>query len=187
MICFGDENIGNYDTVGNPAEYRGKSFTWQKGRQLASVSDKKETIAFDYDANGRRIQKYASGVRTKYAYAGNQLIREERGDENNIPYFGDDLVAGDNLVEGDGIVVDSINKSVLEYLYGHSGIEGFVYNGAKYYFRRNVQGDMTRIYAIDGSLTTCYMMAICPTIKFLHLRAVRALVFIHKRDSLRSR
>lgn len=95
-------------------------------------------------------------MRTKFAYAGNQLIYEERCDENNIPYFGDDLVAGDNLVEGDGIIVDSINKSVLEYLYGHSGIEGFVYNGAKHYFRRNVQGDVTRIYAIDGSLTACY-------------------------------
>lgn len=57
------------------------------------------------------------------------------------------------LCEGDGIVVDSKNKSVLEYFYGHSGIKGFVYNGAKYYFRRNVQGDVTRIYAIDGSLT----------------------------------
>lgn len=92
LISYGDEKIGNYDTIGNPAEHRGKSLTWQKGRQLARVTDNRETITFTYDANGRRIQKFASGVRTKYAYAGNQLIREERGDENNIPYFGDDLV-----------------------------------------------------------------------------------------------
>lgn len=37
-----------------------------------------------YDSIGNSTQKYASGVRTKYAYAANQRYREKRGDENKI-------------------------------------------------------------------------------------------------------
>ena len=87
---------------------------------------------------------------------GDTLIREERGDENNTIYFGDDLVSGDNFADGGGIILDGVNKTVVEYIHSPEGVVGLKYDGKEYYFRRNIQGDITRIYAIDGTLQACY-------------------------------
>lgn len=151
LVAFGDEGIQGYDSIGNPASYRGKNFTWQKGRQLASaVTEEGEVLSFTYDARGRRTGKSGQGEGTKYVYAGDTLIREERYDKDDMLCFGDDLIAGDARILG------SVSRDELEYLYGQEGITGLVCNGEKYYFRRNVQGDITRIYALDGTLQACY-------------------------------
>ena len=42
-----------YDEIGNPTTYRGKSATWAYGRQLQSFDGN----TYTYDARGRRLSK----------------------------------------------------------------------------------------------------------------------------------
>ena len=51
MMSFGNQAC-EYDSMGNPTKYRGKSATW-KGRQLLSYAG----VDFTYDGRGRRITK----------------------------------------------------------------------------------------------------------------------------------
>ena len=82
-----------YDTIGNPTTYRGKSATWQYGRQLTAFDGN----IFSYDAAGRRTAK--NGITFTYDSNGN-LIKQSNGLEflydhtgvfavkhNGSPYF----------------------------------------------------------------------------------------------------
>ena len=65
-----------YDALGNPLTYDGRTYTWTKGRQLASISGLAD---YTYDAQGRRIKKVIGGVTTNYTYSGNLLMRQSDG------------------------------------------------------------------------------------------------------------
>lgn len=80
-----------YDTQGNPLTYDGRTYTWQKGRQLASISG---VATYTYDAFGRRTKKVVGSTTTTYTYAGNLLMRQQTG--SNIMDFSYD--AGGNAV-----------------------------------------------------------------------------------------
>lgn len=56
-----------YDAIGNPLTYRdGMTFTWQYGRQLASVTKDGVTSSYVYNADGGRHSKTVDGVTTSY-------------------------------------------------------------------------------------------------------------------------
>ena len=61
-----------YDVIGNPTTYRGKSATWAYGRQLATYDGN----TFAYDARGRRTAK--NGITFTYDSNGN-LIKQSNG------------------------------------------------------------------------------------------------------------
>ena len=74
----------------------------------------------------------ANGLRTKkndtfYTYIGGKLIREES------------------------------SGRTIDYIYANDGITGIKYNGAVYLFRKNVFGDVTHIYDMNGVLHARYI------------------------------
>ena len=58
--------------------------------------------------------------------------------------------------EGDRLLSESRNGTPIRYVYGASGVIGFKYNGANYYFVRNLQGDVTRIVDANNQIVAQY-------------------------------
>ena len=132
LLSFNNEMDGinescEYDALGNPTTYRGRTLVW-RGRRLISYGKGAKRATYTYDANSVRTSKTVTdGINTltsEFIYDGNNLIAERR--------------------EGKWIY----------YLYGVDGIAGFRYEGVTYLYRKNIQGDITHIYDIraDGSL-----------------------------------
>ena len=51
---------------------------------------------------------------------------------------------------------ESDGTKTITYYHGGSGIVGFNYNGTDYYFRKNLQGDVTEIYTSAGAKVASY-------------------------------
>ena len=49
------------------------TYAWQHGRQLASMSKSGSSIAYGYNADGKRISKTVNGTTYNYSYLGDQL------------------------------------------------------------------------------------------------------------------
>ena len=118
-----------YDAVGNPLSYRdGMSFTWQNGRQLASLQTEDNSVTYKYDSNGMRTQKDADGVKTNYYYdSSNNLIGLSKG-----------------------------NNTLLFYYNSNGNVTSFKYNGEMYYYIKNLQGDIVKIIDQSGAEAASY-------------------------------
>jgi RHS repeat-associated protein len=117
-----------YDDGGNPLTYNGYTFTWQRGRQLATASNGTNIIAYQYNDEGIRTQKTVNGVVHKYFLDGDKVIQEQIGTNDVIWYYYD---SDDSLV-------------------------GFELNGTNYYYARNAQSDITAIVNSTGTLVASY-------------------------------
>ena len=87
---------------------------------------------YKYGADGIRTEKTVNGTVHKYYAEGETLHFETRTN------------AGGGMQK-------------LWYYYDGSGICGVEYNGTVYYFQKNLQGDVTRIYDGNGSLVAQYV------------------------------
>ena len=72
---------------------------------------------------------------------------------NGIRYKKNDTVY---TLDGNKILRESDGTRTLTYYHGGSGIIGFHYNGTDYYFRKNLQGDVTEIYTSAGLKVASY-------------------------------
>ncbi|QHC05906.1 type IV secretion protein Rhs [Anoxybacillus sp. PDR2] len=75
LVRFGDETI-TYDANGNRLEDGQYRYEWNEADQLVSVTRKGEStpfVTYQYDDDGRRIQKNVNGVVTNYHYQGDSL------------------------------------------------------------------------------------------------------------------
>ena len=115
-----------YDQLGNPTVYRDMTCTWNLTRLLTSVKDGTNTINFEYDIFGRRTRKFCNDSETVFEYDENNLIRQIH------------------------------NGKTTEFIYGKNGIVGFVYDNKTYYFRKNIFGDVERIYNDNGTVVGRY-------------------------------
>ena len=111
-----------YDAIGNPLNYHhGKSFTWN-GRQLATMQKTGCTASYTYNSNGIRTSKTVNGVTTTYRLEGTKILSE------------------------------TTNNVTTQYIYDTGdSIIGFIYSGQIYYFDKNAQGDIIRIYNTSGT------------------------------------
>ena len=117
-----------YDAIGNPLTYDGYTYTWQKGRQLKSISGNGQSLSFQYNADGLRTKKTAGSKATEYLYAGGLLISQTDGTDT------------------------------LSYLYAPNGeMLGVRRNQYNYYFMRNVQGDVIGLYNCYGEINSRYV------------------------------
>lgn len=116
----------SYDELGNPTEYKGQDFEWTRGRMLSSGSQRGNNFTYKYDANNLRYEKTVNGTRTQYYYNGERLQGEKRG-----------------------------NK-VIYYFYGLEGVAGMVYDGAYYFFEKNIVGDVIGIYSSNHTKVASY-------------------------------
>ena len=53
--------------------------------------------------------------------------------------------------DGDVLVGEKSNSDYTQYLYDASGIIGMIYNGAYYYFEKNLFGDVIKAYDSNGA------------------------------------
>ncbi len=119
-------------------EPRGELFTYDKlgnpivyrGHTLSWANGRQLTkfgeVKYEYGADGQRTSREVEKVKHEYAYLEGKLF-SERWSGNELRYY-----------------------------YDESGVCGIHYDGTKYYFRKNVQGDVTAIYKADGSRVALY-------------------------------
>ena len=84
---YGDDDWGDlltsldgqtisYDTIGNPTNDGTRSYTWQHGRQLASMTKGDVTWTYNYNNAGLRTGRSGTnGTSYKYVYNGSQLVQ----------------------------------------------------------------------------------------------------------------
>ena len=83
LLTYGTEAC-EYDDIGNPETYRGKSVSWNNGRQMTSY----DGTAFTYDGLGRRLSK----GNITYTYDSNNRVIKQ---SNGLEFFYDNTgVAG---------------------------------------------------------------------------------------------
>ena len=61
LTAFNGKSI-TYDAIGNPLSDGTWTYAWQHGRQLASMSKSGSSIAYGYNADGKRISKTINGT-----------------------------------------------------------------------------------------------------------------------------
>ena len=114
-------------------QYRdGMNFTWVNGRKLGSVTQNGTTTTFNYDGEGNRIRKVSGNTTVEYIVIGGTICGEIRTENGTT--------------------------TTLHYLFDENGARiGFVVNGTNtYYYRFNLQGDVTGIYDAAGNLVAEY-------------------------------
>ena len=111
-----------YDGMGNPTSYRGWSFTWQGGRQLAVAEKGTTSLSFQYNETGLRTRKTVGSEIHRYVYRGSTLAAEITG--SYALYFNYD--ARGEIVGFDTAI------------------------GGHYFFIKNLQGDVIGIVDVDG-------------------------------------
>ena len=118
------------DALGNPLRYaNGTNYimTWTKGRQLAKTVNGGVTTTYTYNADGIRTSKTVGGVTTVYALDGTTILAEQK----------------------DGVVI--------RYFYDANGSPvGFMYNGTRYHYEKNLQGDIVAILNYAGTALVTY-------------------------------
>ena len=152
LTLFGLKSI-TYDSLGCVKTYDGWTYGWNKGRltsiQKGSLSTSRESYGFTYNAYGQRTKvtysffpdvaqqiDYLASSTTEYTYDNSgRLIRESYSGRYN-----------DNT---------TVSREYI-FLYDESGIVGclFAKNGATpaaYFYRKNLQGDVTAIYNESGN------------------------------------
>lgn len=98
-----------------------------KGRQLSSLQKDENMVNYTYNSDGFRTYKIVNGVETTYQ------------------------------IDKTKIVSETTNRSIKWYIYDESdSIIGFEYNDQVYYFEKNAQGDVVRIFDADGNFVSEY-------------------------------
>ncbi len=118
-----------YDTIGNPLSDSNWSYTWQHGRQLASMTKGSTTWTYTYDANGMRTKRSDGYYEYEYVYNGSKLVRmdvighafEFTYDASGTPLticWDEELFYYVTNSQGDVVgILDDTGNEVVRYLY----------------------------------------------------------------------
>ena len=128
-----------YDSSGNPTKYKGKTLEWE-GKRLAryNESDMKYTD-LSYDGNGLLAGYFYSNT---YSIWGGATFTTTMTRE--ITRDGDRILS-EKVTEYNPETNSTTVKNIM-YAYDEKGVSGMTVGGKKYYFVRNVFGDVTAIY-----------------------------------------
>ena len=120
-----------YDAIGNPLNWHNAASMLWDGRKLTYFSEDAldHGIAFAYNSDGIRTKK------TLYDYDGPTITHNYILDGSTI--------LKETITSGSG-------TSTLYYYYDESGVSGLEYNGTKYSYVKNLQGDVIRIINANG-------------------------------------
>ena len=128
MLTSYDGNTITYDTIGNPLTDGTWTYTWQNGRELASMSNGATTWTYTYDANGMRKTRSDGTTTYTYLYNGSQLMQMWKNDTD-----------------------------VLHFYYDASGTPVAVkHNGTLYYYVTTLQGDVLMLLDSAGNELVAY-------------------------------
>jgi len=127
-----------YDEIGNPLSYDGWAYKWKAGRMLHSMENDSINAQFTYDHTGLRAKKSvggANGVHTLYTLNGKKITHIRKGPNN----------------------ASDPDATQMHFFYDAQGRPAIVrYNGADYAYLHNLQGDVTGIVDMDGTLVVQY-------------------------------
>ena len=127
LLTFLDGDIFSYDEIGNPLDDGNRTYTWQHGRQLASMSDGTTTWTYTYDANGLRTKRTDGTHTYTYVYNGSLLTRM------------------------------TVGSDTFYFTYNASGTPLTVSIGTMtYYYVTNLQGDVIGILNSSGEQLVTY-------------------------------
>ena len=114
-------NAITYDGIGNPLTWGNRTFTWEHGRQLATLTENGTTWSYTYSADGMRTSRTNGTATYTYTYNGSQLVQM------------------------------TVGSSTLRFAYDATGTPLSVnYNGTTYYYVTNIQGDVVAIVNASG-------------------------------------
>ena len=149
LTCYKNGNI-SYDTIGNPLiYYNGARFSWEQGRQLATVSYNGKNITYQYNSDGIRIGKNVDGEQTTYLVDVSGTIQAlTRGNETLIFFYdstgrreGFSYYDGESLIDNcyyiynaQGDVTDIVNDGLnilVSYICNSSYLLGFRHHSRK--------------------------------------------------------
>ena len=91
-------------------------------------------------SNGRNLRRYGNNT---FSYGADNI----RYKKNNIVY----------TLDGNTILQETDGTKTIKYYYGNGGVIGFNYNGADYYYEKNLQGDVIALLDAHGDLVAEYV------------------------------
>ena len=127
LLTSYDGRTITYDGIGNMLSDGLRTYTWEHGRQLQSVTVGNTAWYNYYDENGIRTERTRGTVSYKYSYEGGKL-----------KYM-------------------SVGANKLYFTYDFNGAPLSVnYNGTEYYYVTNLQGDVVAILNAAGTAVVTY-------------------------------
>ena len=133
LTAFGGESF-TYDEIGNPLIYYNGSdyilFSWENGRQLATLTKGVYDLSFEYNNEGIRTSKTVNGATHIYHLSGSLVMAEEW--EDHLVLY---------LYDADG---SPIGMQYRNSLYGKGQFD-------TYWFEKNLQGDVVAVYNQAGT------------------------------------
>ena len=137
-------NYFAYDSSGNPTKYKGKTLTWEGKRLTKYSASSTSNMDLSYDGSGMLIGYTQSDTYTDWAGAQytNVYSREMTRDG--------DRILTEKVTSIDGALLTNDVKNV-KYMYDAKGVSGMIVDGTKYYFRKNIFGDVVEIYNESGA------------------------------------
>jgi RHS repeat-associated protein len=135
LVDFDGESIA-YNEIGNPLSYMGKTLEWQNGRQL-------KTWNLDTQNTNYRVEN-EQHINLRFVYDG-QGRRIKKGST----VFTYDI--------GGKLIQQSDGANTLEFIYDGSGLSGVRHECAEYVYRRDVFGNITNIFDLNGTCVVKYV------------------------------
>ena len=128
-----------YDDSGNPTKYKGKTLEWE-GKRLAKYNESDKCyVKLNYDGNGLLAGYFYSNT---YSIWGGATFTTTMTRE--ITRDGDRILS-EKVTEYNPETNSTTVKNIM-YAYDEKGVSGMTVGGKKYYFVRNIFGDVTAIY-----------------------------------------
>ena len=134
VLYEGQSQTSDLPSSGNPVTYyNGKdyTFTWTKGRQLASATVDGKQVSYTYDMSGVRNSKTVNGTTYNYTTLSGKVMRQQWGNKS-LEFIYDDGNQPFAMIYNDG------STSTL------------------YYYVLNAQGDVIALLNANGTLAASY-------------------------------
>ena len=134
ILYEGQTQTSDLPSSGNPVTYyNGKdyTFTWTKGRQLASATVDGKQVSYTYDMSGVRTSKTVNGTTYNYTTLSGKVMRQQWGNKS-LEFIYDDGNQPFAMIYNDG------STSTL------------------YYYVLNAQGDVIALLNANGTLAASY-------------------------------
>ena len=134
VLYEGQSQTSDLPSSGNPVTYyNGKdyTFTWTKGRQLASATVDGKQVSYTYDMSGVRTSKTVNGTTYNYTTLSGKVMRQTWGNKS-LEFVYDDGNQPFAMIYNDG------STSTL------------------YYYVLNAQGDVIALLNANGTLAASY-------------------------------
>ena len=131
LTSYNGQSI-TYDAMGNPLFYRGMTMSWEKGRELTSLTKSGKKVTYSYNADGIRTGKKVKNGSTV---------------ETDVTYY----------LNGSDILALKSGNDLIHFIYDQDGhLFAMKLNGAMYYYLYNVQNDVIGLLDSNGTQVVSY-------------------------------